>query len=52
MTTSKQTNTGKQLIHEIVATDKSKIVSANSKKEALGTKQNLHTVSKPITPIK
>jgi len=52
MTTPKQTNTGKQLIHEIVAADKSKIVSANPKKEALGTKQNLHTVSKPITPIK
>jgi len=51
MTTSKQTNTGKQLIHEIVATDKSKIVSANPKKESSELKKNLHTPkSKP--PVK
>ena len=52
MANSKQTNTGKQLIHEIVATPKTKLISADTKKEVLGTKQNLHTVTKPITPIK
>lgn len=49
----KHTNTGKQLIHEILATDKSKLIhSDNSKKEALGTKKNLHSVPTPLPPIK
>jgi hypothetical protein len=52
MANLKQTNTGKQLIHEILATDKSKLIhSANSKKESAELKKNLHTPkSKP--PIK
>jgi len=52
MTNLKQTNAGKQLIHEILATDKSKLIhSANSKKESAELKKNLHTPkSKP--PVK
>jgi hypothetical protein len=46
----KHTNTGKQLIHEILATDKSKLIhSANSKKESPELKKNLHKPkSKPF----
>jgi hypothetical protein len=49
MANLKQTNAGKQLIHEILATDKSKLIhSANSKKESPDLKKNLHTPkSKP-----
>jgi len=49
MTNLKQTNAGKQLIHEILATDKSKLIhSTNSKKELPDTKKNLNTPkSKP-----
>jgi hypothetical protein len=49
----KHTNTGKQLIHEILATDKSKLIhSGNSKKESPDTKKNLNTVTTPRPPIK
>jgi len=49
MANLKQTNAGKQLIHEILATDKSKLIhSTNSKKELPDTKKNLNTPkSKP-----
>lgn len=52
MANLKQTNAGKQLIHEILATDKSKLIhSSNSKKESPDTKKNLNTPkSKP--PVK
>jgi len=44
MANLKQTNTGKQLIHEILATDKSKLInSVNSKKDSPDSKKNLHT---------
>jgi hypothetical protein len=52
MANLKQTNAGKQLIHEILATDKSKLIHfANSKKDSAELKKNLHTPkSKP--PVK